>query len=179
MYYKTIARRKKRIWATIIERWVLPTQHAKLHFQGTCSKPAGQNYWQNWNNSNNKYLNDNIQYKTVLSDYFHNSTTNSDPLKFNPENEPSQDQHIALMMGFIFVKELVGSITVQPTPQDHGLDHRNQSSLHPILQNVAHWHHHAFAVASLAWAFPCICNCWGTCAVHILAKSMWARPSIM
>lgn len=83
---------------------------------------AGQNYWQNWNNSNNKYLNDNIQYKTVLSDYFHNSTTNSDPLKFNPENEPSQDQHIALMMGFIFVKELVGSITVQPTPQDAPLN---------------------------------------------------------
>ncbi|KAB2915117.1 MAG: hypothetical protein F9K23_11525 [Bacteroidetes bacterium] len=83
---------------------------------------VGESYWDNWNNSDNKYLNDNIQYKTVLSDFFHNSTLNPDPGKFNPENEPSQDQHIALMMGFLFVKELVGSITVQPTPQDAPLN---------------------------------------------------------
>ncbi len=81
-----------------------------------------QDYWDNWNNSDNKYLNDSIQYQTVLSDFFHNSTLNNLPNKFNPENEPSQDQHIALMMGFLFVKELVGSVTVQPTPQDSPLN---------------------------------------------------------
>lgn len=79
-------------------------------------------FWNEFNNAQNKYLKDNLQYKTVLSDYFHNSTLNQDPAKFNSANEPSQDQHIALLMGLYFTKELVGSVDVQPTPQDPQLN---------------------------------------------------------